>query len=64
MNWRVHILLPLPGKPSLFLIRTLSSHIDEVNGCAISPGGEWVVSCSDDTTSRIWDAATGKERMI
>ena len=33
-----------------------------MNGCAVSPDGAWIVSASDDSTLRIWDAATGTER--
>jgi WD40 repeat protein len=54
---------PLPSGPSPLLIRTLYSHTDGVNGCAVSPDGQWAVSCSGDKSLKIWDAHTGKERM-
>ncbi len=41
---------PLPDLPSPALIRTLQGHTHIVNGCAVSPDGEWLVSCSDDQT--------------
>jgi WD40 repeat protein len=44
-------------------LRTFVGHTSEVNGCAISPDGTWIVSASSDKTLRVWDAATGKERQ-
>jgi WD40 repeat protein len=54
---------PLPGGPSPLLIRTLYSHTDGVNGCAVSPDGQWIVSCSGDKSLKVWDARSGKECM-
>ncbi|MEJ8826497.1 TIR domain-containing protein [Variovorax humicola] len=34
-------------------------HWSSVLGCAISPDGRWVASCSADQTASIWDAETG-----
>jgi len=34
-----------------------------VNGCAISPVGDFIVSASDDQTLKVWDARTGMERL-
>jgi len=53
---------PLPGASSA-LLRTLSGHIRAVNGCAVSPDGKWIVSASHDGTLKVWDAATGAERL-
>ena len=50
----------LPDLPDPALIRTLSGHTDWVNGCAISPGGDYIVSASRDQTLKVWDARTGK----
>jgi len=33
-----------------------------VNGCAISPSGDFIVSASSDQTLKVWDALTGEER--
>src|SRR5205814_641468 len=42
---------------------TLHGHTDAVTGCAISPGGDWIVSASHDKTLKVWDAHTGQLRM-
>jgi WD40 repeat protein len=39
--------------------RTLHGHTDEVEGCAISPAGDFIASVSDDWTLKVWDARTG-----
>ncbi|WP_437752636.1 TIR domain-containing protein [Sorangium sp. So ce1389] len=39
---------------------TSQSHLDKVTGCAISPDGKRIVSCSYDRTLRIWDVANGQ----
>jgi len=49
----------LPDLPDPALIRTLSGHTDAVNGCAISPLGDYIVSTSGDQTLKVWDARTG-----
>jgi hypothetical protein len=51
----------LPDLPDLALIRTLSGHTGAVNGCAISPAGDYIVSASEDNTLKVWDAHTGEE---
>ncbi len=56
-NWHL-----LPDLPDPALIRTLSGHTDWVNGCAISPTGDTIVSASGDNTLKVWDARTGEER--
>src|SRR5262249_57148619 len=37
-------------------------HGGDVNHAEFSPGGERVVTASDDGTARVWDAATGEPR--
>ena len=34
-----------------------------MNGCAVSPDGLWLVSCSFDQTLKVWDARTGQQRL-
>ena len=50
---------PLPDLPDPALIRTLSGHTDWVNGCAISPGGDYIISASRDRMLKAWNARTG-----
>ncbi|MGZ3618767.1 MAG: WD40 repeat domain-containing protein, partial [Ktedonobacteraceae bacterium] len=50
---------PLPDPPHPALIRTLQGHTAQVNGCAVSPDGTFIVSASDDETLKVWDARTG-----
>jgi len=52
---------PLPDLPDPALIRTLSGHTSMVNGCAISPIGDYIVSASWDSMLKVWDAHTGEE---
>ncbi len=39
----------------------LEGHTRTVTKCAVSPGGEWIVSASEDHTLRLWEAETGAE---
>jgi len=39
--------------------RTLRGHRGGVNGCAVSPLGDTIVSASSDNTLKVWDARTG-----
>ena len=39
--------------------RTLRGHSEEVLSVAFSRDGKWIVSGSDDTLVKIWDAETG-----
>ena len=41
-------------------IQGLLSHHGEINGFDVSTDGRWIVTASDDTTARLWDAATAK----
>ncbi|MEV5358052.1 NB-ARC domain-containing protein [Streptomyces sp. NPDC052693] len=52
-------LWPLADAPSSSLHRTLTGHTDWVTSVAISPDGTWLATTSHDTTTRIWDRATG-----
>ena len=54
---------PLSSRSSLALQRTFWKHTERVNGCAVSPDGNWIVSASQDKTLKIWDAITGAERL-
>eukprot|EP00941_MAST-03F_sp_MAST-3F-sp1_P005771 g5771.t1 len=40
---------------------TLSGHDDEVNNVKWSPDGEFLASCSDDKTARVWSVKRGLE---
>jgi WD40 repeat protein len=44
-------------------VRTLLGHANAVNAVAFSPDGKLLASCSPDQTVRIWDLATGKDRL-
>ena len=44
-------------------LKTLTGHTDEIRSVTYSPDGKTIAS-SDDTTIRIWDAATGKIKTI
>jgi hypothetical protein len=52
----------LPDLPDPALIRTLNGHTNVVEGCAVSPAGDYIVSASWDDTLKVWDARTGEER--
>ena len=40
--------------------KIIKEHNSPVNSVSITANGEWVVSCSNDRTVRVWDRATGK----
>lgn len=42
-------------------LRRLQGHSNSVNSVAFSPDGELLLTGSDDSTTRIWEASTGKE---
>lgn len=42
---------------------TLKGHQHWVRSCAWSPDGRWIVSASNDQLLKVWDAATGQERL-
>jgi len=42
-------------------VRTLTGHSNVVNSAAFSRDGKWIVSGSEDTLVKIWDAETGAE---
>jgi WD40 repeat protein len=45
-------------------LRTLRGHTGEVHGIAYSPDGARIATSGGDTTVRVWDAATGRERLV
>lgn len=53
----------LPDLPHPALIRTLTGHKNRVRACAVSFAGNFIVSCSDDRTLKVWDMASGAERL-
>ncbi len=53
------VLLPLPVE-QLMLLLTLTGHTDAVVSVAISPGGQTLVSGSNDNTINVWELSTGK----
>jgi len=54
---------PLPRGSSSALLRTLYSHTHSVLGCAVSPDGRFIVSAFSDRTPKVWNAASGAERL-
>jgi hypothetical protein len=54
---------PLPDLPEPTLRRTPTGHTAPVQAIAISPNSDWLVTASADRTVRLWNAATGAERM-
>jgi phosphoserine phosphatase len=49
-------------KNRITLRATLSGHTGPVWSVAFAPDGQTLVTGSDDTTLRVWDAATGREK--
>jgi len=43
--------------------RTFRGHTNPVTSVAFSPDGKWIVTCSADTTARVWDVASGRELL-
>jgi WD40 repeat protein len=54
-------LQPALHPPGTGLVLTLEGHTDDVNGVALTPDGQWVVSASRDKTLKVWDLASGRE---
>src|ERR1035438_10093259 len=42
-------------------LMTLRGHLGPVLSVAVSPDGQRIATGSDDTTAKIWDAASGRE---
>ena len=43
----------------------LRGHLGDISGLAFTPGGEWLLSASDDGTLRVWDPVTAaKEKSV
>jgi WD40 repeat protein len=49
------------GQDGAGLVRTLTGHTGPVWSVAFTPSREHVLSASDDSSVRVWDAASGKE---
>ena len=43
-------------------LRTLTDHMDRIEGCAISPDRQRVVSASWDKTLKVWDTESWRQR--
>jgi WD40 repeat protein len=41
--------------------RKFKGHTDDVNGVIHLPGGQWIMTCSDDGSLRIWDLQNEKQ---
>jgi WD40 repeat protein len=41
--------------------RRFEGHTGDVNGIIHLPGGQWIVTCSDDGSLRVWDLQSGKQ---
>jgi len=56
-----------PLYPSLLshpaLVRTLAGHTSRVTGVVLTADGRWALSASGDHTVKVWDLATGQERL-
>lgn len=52
------VVVPPPTDPTKALC-TFEGHTDEVNCIAWSPGGQFLASCSDDSTAKVWTVAGG-----
>ena len=50
--------------PSLKQTIALKGHTDEVQSAAFSPDGNHIATASFDTTVRIWDSASGQEKVV
>ncbi len=55
----VAVVWAAPGKEAV----RLTGHTDWVEGVAVTPDGQRVVTCSRDGTARVWDAVTGQELL-
>jgi len=51
---------PLPDRPGLGVLRTLTAHTKGVSHCAFSPDGRLLATASHDLSVRLWETATGR----
>ena len=49
--------------PAVRSYAILTGHTDFVRRCVFTPDGAWIVSASEDRTLKVWDAASGEEKL-
>jgi hypothetical protein len=55
---------PLPDLPDPALRRVLTGHDGWVRAAVVAPDGSWLATGGADGTVRVWDAASGQQRMV
>jgi WD40 repeat protein len=55
---------PLPDLPDPALRRVLTGHVGRVGAAAVSPDGSWLATGGSDGTVRVWDVASGQQRVV
>ena len=56
-------LTPSLTPPGGQLLRTLEGHSGSVHAVAVTPDGKQAISASGDNTLKVWDLATGQQRL-